>query len=257
MVAGGIIENSERSYKRLGDLISNGRMAGLIDWDAIEDRGRNLRKNSHWEDPAGVIASARSAYGIDMWRGQKYRPEVWVEKEALEGVVRAACADLDVPYFACKGYNSQSAQQEAGQRMLRYVHSGYTPVIFHLGDHDPSGIDMTRDNHDRLEVFMNGKIHVERLALNMDQIEQYNPPPNPAKATDSRFVGYAEIYGDESWELDAMPPQVLVDTIRSAILDIRDDFAWDMRAEMLEEGQRLLEQTERRWKDIVRFLEGQ
>lgn len=255
MVSRNIIENTERSYKRLGDLVSNARLAGLIDWHAIEDRGRNLRSNSHWTTPANIISSARQSYALDKWKNQEYRPEVWVEKQALEGVVARACEELDVPYFACKGYNSQSEQWSAAMRLKRYLTGGQTPIIFHLGDHDPSGIDMTRDNTDRLAMFMGG-VEVERLALNMDQVERYQPPPNPAKESDSRFANYIELYGDESWELDALEPQILVDLIQSAILATRDDEKWDEVVAMEEEHIRQLQNVEMRWPAVVEFLEA-
>lgn len=254
MVSRNIIENTERSYKRLGDLVNNARLAGLIDWHAIEDRGRNLRQNSHWSQPGEIIRSARASYKLDKWANQSYRPEVWVEKQALEGVVASVCDRLDVPYFACKGYNSQSEQWGAAMRMKRYLQEGKTPIIFHLGDHDPSGIDMTRDNRDRLEMFMGG-VELERLALNMNQIRQYNPPPNPAKEADSRFAAYIELYGDESWELDALEPQVLVGLIEQAILDIRDEDAYAEVSAVESEHLRLLQLTEERWSEVSRYLE--
>ena len=254
MVSRNIIENTERSYKRLGDLVSNARLAGLIDWNAIEDRGRNLRMNSHWETPADIIRSARRSFKVDKWKGQRYRPEVWIEKQALEGVIAGVCGRLDVPYFACKGYNSQSEQWGAGQRLRRYMQDGYEPIIFHLGDHDPSGIDMTRDNRDRLELFMGG-VEFQRLALNMSQIDEYQPPPNPAKETDSRFASYIELYGDESWELDALEPQVLVDLIERSILRIRDDEQYEQMVALEQEGVHLLAEVEERWADVVSYLE--
>lgn len=180
LVARDLIENTERSYKRIGDLVNDGRMAGLIDWLAIEDRGRNLMALSHWESPVDIIRSARYGYRVDKWAGQPYRPEVWVEKAALEGVIAGVCNELDVPYFACRGYNSQSEEWAAARRLQRYYDAGQTPIIFYLGDHDPSGLDMTRDHRDRLTLFMGG-VHVDRIALNMSQIEEYAPPPNPAK----------------------------------------------------------------------------
>lgn len=253
MVSRNIIENTERSYKRLGDLVSNARLAGVIDWHAIEDRGRNLRQNSHWNSPASIIESAYRSFRIDKWEGQEYRPEVWVEKQALEGVVGSVCQRLDVPYFACKGYNSQSEQWQAAQRLQGYLDAGQTPVIFHLGDHDPSGIDMTRDNRDRLELFMGG-VKVERLALNMDQINQYNPPPNPAKESDSRFVRYTELYGNESWELDALEPQVMVGLIEAAVLSVRDDLRWQERQDEEEFHRNLLQSASRKWEELARIL---
>ena len=253
LVSRDLIENSQRSYKRLGSIVNDARMAGLIDWHAIEDRGRNLRANSHWQSPAEIIDSAHRSFRLDLWEGQPYRPEIWVEKEALVGVLVGVCGRLDVPYFACKGYNSQSEQWRAGRRLHTYIRAGQTPLIFHLGDHDPSGIDMTRDNRERLALFMGG-VEVRRLALNMDQVEQFNPPPNPAKEVDSRFASYVDLYGYESWELDALEPQVITDLIERAILTVRDDAIFAEQEARQEEHRHQLRQLVERWDDVVELL---
>jgi len=162
-----------------------------------------------------------------------------VEKDALVGVIARACQPLDVPYFACRGYSSDSEMWRAAQRFLRYEDNGQIPYIIHLGDHDPSGIDMTRDIEDRLNLF-NARPYVKRIALNYDQVEMYNPPPNPAKETDSRWEGYVAEYNTySSWELDALDPNVIVDLITGEILALRDDDRWDER--MIEETEGKLE----------------
>lgn len=97
MVARDIIPNNMRSYKNLGNLINDARLAGLIDWLAIEDRTRNLRGNSHWSTPGSVIESAAYSYRLDHWQGQQNYVEVWVEKDALIGIVGQICGKLDVP----------------------------------------------------------------------------------------------------------------------------------------------------------------
>jgi len=114
------------------------------------------------------------------------------------------------------------------KRITKYIKDGQIPVIIHLGDHDPSGIDMTRDIFDRLDMFACQPIEVSRIALNMDQVVEHNPPPNPAKITDSRFQTYAAKHGDESWELDALSPKVLVNLIQGKILEMRDDKMWSV-----------------------------
>ena len=224
-VSRGLSENTARAYKRLGGIISDARLAGLVDWEAIEDRTRQLRGNAHWADPTEILEAAWTSFRLDRWEGQEYRPEVWIEKEALAGVVAGICEDLDVDYFACRGFVSQSEMWSAAERLKARANQGQTPVILYLGDHDPSGLDMTRDVSDRQTLFMGG-IELRRLALNMDQVEQYKPPPNPAKFTDSRIAGYVKLYGRESWELDALNPEVLVALIRSAVLDLRDEQLW-------------------------------
>lgn len=221
------LANKQENYKKLADTISDARLAGMIDWEAIEDRTRNLRSLGHWGAPSDIIQACADQYKIDIWKNQKNYCEVWIEKDALVGVIEGPCEKYRVPYFACRGYSSQSEQWRAGMRSKSIIRSGRKPVILHLGDHDPSGIDMTRDNRDRISMFAGRDVTVTRLALNMTQVEQYNPPPNPAKSTDSRFEGYVSKYGDESWELDALDPKVIGDLIEDNITDLIDQAQWD------------------------------
>lgn len=221
LVARGYIENNERSYKNIGNLINDGRLAGLIDWNSITDRTRNLRHNSHWDRPQDVIYSAKYSYLLNKWEGQPNYVEVWVEKDALVDIVGRACQPIDTPYFSCRGYTSQSEMWTAARRFLRQ-NQREGRYIIHLGDHDPSGIDMTRDIQERLEMF-GADVFVKRVALTMNQVKTYNPPPNPAKITDSRCGKYIDQYGEESWELDALEPQMLVNLIRNEVTALRDD----------------------------------
>lgn len=226
-VARGLIENTDRSYKNLGVLISDARLAGLLPWDAVEDRTRALHGLETVSGPAELVRRARERFRLDLWADQPWRPEVWVEKEALADVVGRICGELRVDFFPCRGYVSQSEQWRAGRRLAGYVARGQRPIVFHLGDHDPSGIDMTRDNTDRLAMFAGTPVQVVRLALNRDQVDRYRPPPNPAKVTDSRFEAYQRAHGDESWELDALDPGVIHRLIEDAVLRLRNERLWD------------------------------
>ncbi|KKK94523.1 hypothetical protein LCGC14_2681980, partial [marine sediment metagenome] len=201
----------------LGNWISDARLAGLIDWYSIEDRGRNLRANNHWDDPEGLITWAADGYGFNTWRDQPERVEVWVEKEALAGVIQIPSDEWDVPWFCCKGYVSQSELWRAAMRFKAHDRaSAQTTTIIYLGDHDPSGMDIDRAIRDSLLTF-GVDADVERIALHMHQIEEYDPPPNPTKLTDARAKQYVPKYGYESWELDALEPRVLTDLINGAI----------------------------------------
>ena len=192
LVARGYIPNSERSYKNLGNLINDGRLAGLIDWYAIVDRTRNLRRNSHWSNPQSIMESAKYSYMLDRWKDQPNYVEVWVEKDALIGIVSQICQKLDVPHFSCRGYTSQSEMWTAAMRFNQFDYKESRTII-HLGDHDPSGIDMTRDIQERLQLF-GADVDVKRVALTMEQIERFNPPPNPTKLSDARASGYISKY---------------------------------------------------------------
>lgn len=223
-----LIPNSQKEYKKLGEVISNARLAGLVSWQAIVDRTRNLQKNAHWNSPSEIVKACVNQYRVDKWAEQGTRVEVWIEKDALIGVIEGICRDLDVSYFSCRGYTSQSEMWAAAQRLIGYRDEGQDVVIIHLGDHDPSGKDMTRDIQERLDLFMGGDgPTVDRIALNMDQVRRYNPPPNPAKITDSRAHGYIREFGSKSWELDALDPNVLRDLIESTVLEHRDVDAWE------------------------------
>lgn len=234
-VSRGSLPNTQKDYKRLGDIINDARMAGQVDWEAIVDRTRHVRKNPHWNGPSEIVKSAAQQFQIDKWEGQPEYCEVYVEKDALIGVIEPVCSALDVPCLSCRGYASQSEVWSASQRLLEHVKAGQKVTVFHLSDHDPSGIDMSRDLQGRFDTFAdwvddeNKRITVERIALTMAQVKHYNPPPNPAKETDSRFVGYRQQFGDKSWELDALDPKTLTALIAKHVKSVRDDRKWTVK----------------------------
>lgn len=254
-VARGMTPNRQSEYKRLGSILNDARLAGLIDWSTIEDRTRNMKQNSHWETPEDIIEICAQQFAVDKWKTQPVRVEVWIEKEALTGVIEPVCKELDLPYFACRGYSSQSEQWRAGMRMLQYFEDdGQETVILHLGDHDPSGVDMTRDNADRLEMFSQNHVTVNRIALNMDQIHLYSPPPNPAKLTDTRARAYIEEYGDESWELDALEPTVIDAMIREHVDVYRVISKWDEAVRRENKAKAELDAVAYHWDAVIECI---
>ncbi len=255
-VARDLIPNNLRSYKNLGTAINDGRMVGLIDWDHIQDITRELRSKPAWDSPEDVLEAVATQYHIDMWEHQEYRPEVWIEKDAMLGVVERVCRELSVPYFSCRGYTSQSEMWAGAQRLKAHRKHGQVPVVFHFGDHDPSGKDMTRDIVDRLQLFMGRAVKLERMALNMDQIEQYQPPPNPAKLTDSRANAYVAEFGDDSWELDALEPKVITGLIRKAVTDLQDKAQWAKDQARLDDERALLKRCSANWEKVAEMLDG-
>jgi hypothetical protein len=227
LVSRGLIPNTVKQYNSIGNLASKARLAGIVDWSAIEDRGRSRSANGHWEHPSEIVRTAIDSYYKDRWKNQSERIEVWVEKDAVSGIIQPVCSEWDVPFMANKGYSSQTALYDAAQRFLYTygLRNGMPVTVIYLGDHDPSGIDMVRDIEDRLRLFLGegGEgFNVERVALNMDQVNLYNPPENPAKTTDSRFDSYAKVYGTSSWELDALDPKVLSQVVEDAIFEHLD-----------------------------------
>lgn len=229
LVARDVIPNNVRSYHAIGDLVSRGRMAGLIDWERIEDRVRVPRSNTHWESEAQIVEAAAHGFYIDRWAKQKNHVELWCEKDAVSNILQPVCHKLDVMFMANRGYGSQTALYEASLRFNDAAAQGKTCWLLYFGDHDPSGLDMTRDVQDRLNLFGAGAdlgVEVQRIALNMPQVDQYHPPKNPAKQTDSRYEGYVREWGESSWELDALEPRVLSDLARVAIMEHLDQSAF-------------------------------
>jgi hypothetical protein len=245
-------KNADPNYKWLGEIVNDARLAGLIDWDHLADVTRSLRDQAHWDSPQQIMDAVAAQFRTDLWAGQPEHVEVWVEKDALLGVLQGVCTRNDVPYFSCRGYTSQTAMWQAAQR-LQLIAKNQELTIIHLGDHDPSGIDMTRDIQDRLNTF-GCYPDIRRIALNMDQVEQYQPPPNPAKLGDSRSGDYIERFGDESWELDALDPAVLVALIEDEILAHRDDSLWDTATASMRTQRRLLGQASTRWDEVTGYL---
>lgn len=262
-------KNAEPNYTWLGGIVNDARMAGYLDWAYLVDRTRAPSGGTgSMTDPAEVINP--NCYWIDKWKGQEYYVETWVEKEALAGVLQRACPLFEITHFCCRGYVSQSAQWRAARRMREAIDDGKKVRILHLGDHDPSGIDMTRDIRERLATFiaqdlgltdpgdeastaeyeLDERFDVERLALNMDQIRQYDPPPNLAKLTDSRGSSYVRRYGNSSWELDALGPRELVPLIQDAIGRYVDQDLFDQRVALEREERKILAVTKDHWDEI-------
>ena len=256
-VARGLVAaNTERSYKNLGNLITKARDFGLISWRAIEDRGRSLMGWTFEEDDHECVSGLEHGLNIDRWARMDDYVEVWVEKDALSNVVGRACRKFQVPYMATKGYLSASEAWRAGQRFQDRINDGKRCTLIHLGDHDPEGIDMTRDNQDRLRKYAEDwDIDVKRIALNMDQIEQYSPPPNYAKASSARFDGYVSRFGETCWELDALEPSVIEALITDTVRPLIDWNVWEECSEEQDQKRHYLKQVYDHWDDIKSFLD--
>jgi hypothetical protein len=289
LVTRNAVTNEERSYQNLSKLVSDARLSGLMDWDAIEDRVRRPYSPNEFANLGELVDAALRSYRLPRWRDQANYVELWVEKDALAGVLQPLASEYHVTMMVNRGYSSQSAMYESAQRFLDACRApesdddpsamvddeneeecetcygsgacqacdgngtsdangekicktcegdadckaigcrrGYVrafvkqPILFYLGDLDPSGEDMVRDIEERLKMFGVRGLHVTKLALTPAQVKQYQPPPNPAKMTDPRAEDYIAKHGTSSWEVDALPPQVLAQIIRAAFKSVHD-----------------------------------
>lgn len=228
LVSRDVIPNLASEYAKLSTLLTEARMYGYIDWDFIEDRIRVPKKHGEWNDIDHIVRSAIASYRRDRWQDQDNYLEVWVEKDALSGVLQPITERYHVNLMVNRGYSSSSAMHDASIRFKREEEKGKSTYILYLGDHDPSGMDMVRDIQERMKIF-GSEVEVKRIALNMDQIQQFNPPPNPAKITDPRANKYIAEFGSTSWELDALSPRdlnTLLDTHIQELMDIEAYNHW-------------------------------
>ena len=272
LVSRGTIANRIEEYRKLSKILTLGRMAGIVHWDAIEDRLRQVDTPSSWNSPYDIMNTVVKQYAAPLQEGQKNYIEVWVEKDALSGVLSRVTRPFHIPIMVNRGYSSVSAIFDSYERFAKHLKAGQTVTILYMGDFDPSGVDMIRDVYDRpLEMLLakaneialtydpdgdydnlynkwvsdgrswsNGndeddesgipgeyfnpykayileRFKVEAIALTLDQIEQHNPPPNPAKIDDPRAADFISKYGNHSWEVDALLPEVLDAILREAI----------------------------------------
>jgi hypothetical protein len=218
------LPNNERSYQNLGKLISEARLAGLVDWEAIEDRGRQPDVPGQWSSIDVLVDAAVRQFRLPRWSDQENYVELWVEKQALAGVLEPIADERHITLMVNKGYSSQSAMYVSARRFIRAGDKNC--VLLYLGDHDPSGEDMVRDIDERLRLF-GATVDVRKIALTMAQVEEYDPPPNPAKMSDSRATAYVEKHGDSSWEVDALDPDTLANLIRDELDNLVDTEVMD------------------------------
>ena len=231
LVSRDIIPNIQSEYAKLSTLIKEGRMSGIIDWDAIEDRLRQPYTPATFNNIQDVLDAVLYSYKLNRQEGQEKYMEVWVEKDALSGVLKQITSKYHIPILVNRGYSSASAMFDSFLRFRDAYENEQEIKIFYLGDFDPSGLDMIRDIRSRIMEFFIGfydvldidfTFKIVPIALTKKQIEFYNPPPNPTKITDPRAKSFIEEHGDTSWEVDALKPETLNNLLEQILLDNMD-----------------------------------
>jgi hypothetical protein len=172
-----------------------------------------------------------------------------VETDALSGVLAPTCHALNIPLLAARGYSSVTVLPEfAVDQIIPAMDAGQSVVVLHLGDHDPSGIDMSRNVKERLALFLSYPPTVVRIALNLDPVEEFNLPENPAKTTDNRFGEYEKRNGIASWELDALPRDYLAWLVRAHAEHFIDPNLWTESRRDTSEVKASLAQLSSQWQ---------
>ncbi len=233
LVSNGVIGKTEAEYKStVVRLLGRMRREGAVPFHWIADNTRWMRKPRTWSSLETMLQRTAEAYRRDVWDNQDVYVEVWLEKDALAGVLYEVTKEWDVPLMVSRGYSSITYLHSAAEAIAA---QGKPAHIYYFGDYDPSGLDIPRKVEAGLREFApDAEIEFERVAVTDEQIVSMNLPTRPTKKSDSRaknFVG-------ESVEVDAIPPKVLREIVSECITQHVDDRAYDvlLAAEESERG---------------------
>lgn len=269
LVTRNLIPNTVKEYKKLTVLITDARYAGYIDWDAIEDRIRRPYKHPQFDGIPDLMDAALDTYRSDWWADQENYVELWCEKDALASVLTPIIQEVHVTLSINRGYTSASAIHDSALRVVKKFNEGKRCHVLYLGDHDPSGLDMVRDIQDRLDeitlhhndsipvgdvtqsVYRQNMCTVKHIALTFKQVQELNPPPNPAKVKDPRARKYISEHGTTSWEVDALPPEMMMNLVRDSIEAYINDWSayGDRQKEDKENKAKLKKIFDENWKE--------
>lgn len=210
LVSRGVIEKTEAAYKGIVcRLTAEMRRAGIIPYGWLADNTRWMRIPTTYTGLNAALVSMQEHYRRNILTEQGVRIEIWLEKDALAGVVVEETARYHVPLLVTRGYPSLSYLYEAAEAIIA---SGVPTFIYYFGDHDPSGVDIPRKVKVDLAE-MGAEFEFERVAVNEGQIREFNLPTRPTKQTDTR----AKNFSGESVELDAIEPDTLRAMVRGCI----------------------------------------
>jgi len=203
-----VLENSRSAYQKLSNALVDARREGIIPWEWLEDRLRQVRRVGMWSDLADFAETCCQAYRRDVWPTQPRLVEAWLEKDALSGLFGYALEPYGVTLNVGRGYDGWDSIHRAARR----YGNGQDVTVLYFGDFDPSGEDMVRSLKERLAE-CGSEPEIVKVALNEADIERYDLPPNCTKQTDKRRADFVKRYGDRCVELDALPAAVLRDRL--------------------------------------------
>ena len=207
----GIVDKTENEYKTVQRNLANMRKTGRIPFSWIADNTRWMRKPRTFSGLEAALRDSWKYYRKSIWHDQSDYVEIWMEKDALAGVLYPTTSKWDVPLMVTRGYSSLSFLYESAE----YINSLEKPTyIYCLGDYDPSGVDISLNIEKSLRQYAAGaEIYFERIAVTPAQISEWNLPARPTKKTDSRSKNFK----GESVELDAIPAKKLRELISECI----------------------------------------
>ncbi len=207
----GIIDKTESGYTKVQRMLVDLRRAGELPYDWIADNTRWMRKPNTYSSVEQALERTAATYRKALWDDTDAYVEIWLEKDALSGVIYPVTSEYDVPLMVARGYASLSFLHSAAE----YMETEDRPCfVYHLGDLDPSGVNAAEKIEETLlELAPSAEIYFERLAVDWLQVADWDLPRRPTKSSDTRSKNWR---GD-SVELDAIHPDQLRQIVRDAI----------------------------------------
>ena len=207
----GLVEKAETGYSKVQTDLTLMRRDGVLRYDWLADNTRWQRKPRTFDSVEDALKETAAFYRKNLWRDADSYVEIWMEKDALAGVIYPITSMYDVPLMVARGYASLSFLYSAAEAINELVVPAY---IYHLGDFDPSGVNAGEKIEETLrEMAPNAEIHFKRIAVTTEQIAEWDLPTRPTKNSDSQ----SKNFGDISVELDAIDPNRLRNLVQEAI----------------------------------------
>jgi hypothetical protein len=223
LVSAGVIEKTEQEYKStVVRLLAEMRRDGELPFNWIADNTRWMRKPRTHNGVAELLQDTAALYRRSVWTNQSAYVEVWLEKDALSGVLFDVTSEFDVPLMVTRGYPSLTFLHAAAEAITAV---GKPTFLYYFGDRDPCGVDIPRKVEQGIREFApDAEVHFQRVAVTDDQVKEMDLPTRPTKGSDSR----ARNFDGDSVEVDAIPPNTLRRMVRACIEQHIDPAALDV-----------------------------
>ena len=203
LVSRGHIQKTEAEYKTLVRLLGLMRRAGEVPFDYLADNTRWMRKPDSHCGLSHLLRDTAALYRRDLWQNQPVYVEIWLEKDALSGVLIDVTSEYDVPLMVTRGYPSLTFLHSAAEEIADVEKPAY---LYYFGDRDPSGVDIPKKVEAGIREFApDAEVYFERVAVTDEQIVEYDLPTRPTKKSDTR----SKNFDGESVEVDAIAPDEL------------------------------------------------
>lgn len=242
-----VYENTMKCYKDCCDLLTRARLCGLVPMEAISDETRPVTTWSTNATAGDYIRKELGKFAMNYWRdllqSQPNHIEILVEKNTVEPIVSSIAFKYTIPITSGRGFCSIPPRQ---QMLERFRKSGKERmVLIVVSDFDPEGESICESFARSMRDDFGVDISCVKAALTYQQTQELDlPPALQAKESSSRYAGFSNKYGDDVYELEALPPEQLQELVDEAVRSVIDVDVFNAELEK--------ERTESQWLDVTR-----